>query len=402
MQGSAAVIGCGTAGPAAAILLDEQGWDVTIYEQAEEIAAVGAGLLLQPAGQRVLGRIGVADYVTLRAAHVEQLLGHNLSGRLVLDLRYGDLAPGTIGLGVHRAMLLDAMLARLERTDVELQTGVEVASLRRDGARWFVQLPGSEVGPYDLVVLADGARSHLRDDTGLLKRAREYPWGALWAIVPDVEQVYPDKLRQYYGSTTTFLGFLPSGRIALDGQPLISVFWSVRNNQADALRNTDFSGFHAQMLALAPEAASILSHLSSWDDFIHARYMDVSLRKPYGPGVVCIGDTAHAMSPQLGQGVTMALRDAEALADALAASHTLEDGLRGYELRRRSATRFYQLGNRVSTWFFQHDFTPFAWVRDMLFGPFCFTPGMKGQLLRTLAGLKTGILTSEPVRALPE
>lgn len=395
----AAIIGCGTAGPAAAILLAEQGWDITIFEQADEISPVGAGLLLQPAGQRVLARLGVHGFIAERAAHVAQLLGHTTGGRLVLDLRYADLGAGTIGLGVHRAMLIDAMLVRLSETSAELRCGVDIIGIERDGERSRLTTDAGPEGPFDLVVLADGARSRLRAMTGLERRAAPYPWGALWAIVPDTEGVYPDVLRQVYGSTTAFLGFLPSGRVQLDDDPLVSVFWSVRNDRVDALRATDFAAFRSQLEQLAPAAAPILSHLTGWDQLVHARYMDVTLRRPYSPGLVCIGDAAHAMSPQLGQGVTMALRDAEALADALAASPTVDAALADYARRRRAATRFYQLGNRVSTWFFQHDFTPYAWVRDVVFGPLCFTPLVKQQLLHTLAGTKTGVLTHERLQA---
>ncbi len=381
-------------------MLAEQGHRVTVFERADRIEPVGAGLLLQPSGQQILADLGLLDEVQRYATPVDRLLGHTAKGRLVLDLAYAKLRPDLVGLGVHRAMLIDVLLERMEATercDLVCEANVEVFD-RRDG-QWFLsEADGDETGPFDLLVLANGARSLLRERTGLVRRATEYPWGALWAIVPDPEKVYPGTLRQYYDGVGTFLGFLPTGTTRRDETNLVSVFWSVRNDRADELREQPFEEFRARLMALAPEADSVLSQLTSWDQFVHARYMDVVLRDLHADGVACIGDTAHAMSPQLGQGVTMALQDAAALSATLGAAMeqagTLETALKDYTKRRRSTLRYYQFANRAATWFFQGDSALFGATRDLLFGPLNYLPGYRGQMLRTLAGFKTGFLTS--------
>lgn len=396
-----AIVGSGTAGPAAGILLAEQGHAVTVFERADRIEPVGAGLLLQPSGQAILAEMGLLDDVLKHASRVDRLLGHTASGRLVLDLAYEVLRPGLMGLGVHRAMLIDVLLQRVAATErCELVCEADVEEFEHRDGQWFLgEADGDRTGPFDLVVLANGARSELRETTGLVKRATEYPWGALWAIVPDPEQVYPGTLRQYYDGVGTFLGFLPTGSTQTDPNKLVSVFWSVRNDRADELMKQPFSEFRERMLRLAPEAASVLNQLSSWDQFVHARYMDVVLKDLHGDGVACIGDTAHAMSPQLGQGVTMALQDAHELAACLnEALHddgqTLADALKAYTQRRRSTLRYYQFANRAATWFFQGDSRLFGKTRDLLFGPMNYLPVYRGQMLRTLAGFKTGFFTS--------
>jgi 2-polyprenyl-6-methoxyphenol hydroxylase-like FAD-dependent oxidoreductase len=383
-------------------LLAEQGHQVTVFERADRIEPVGAGLLLQPSGQRILDEMGLLDEVANYAGRVDRLLGHTAKGRLVLDLVYQGLRPELVGLGVHRAMLIDVLLARVATTEnCDLVCEADVETLDRRGGRWFLgEADGDQNGPFDLVVLANGARSELRERTGLVKRATEYTWGALWAIVPDQEQVYPATLRQFYEGVGTFLGFLPTGSTRTDDTELVSVFWSVRNDQAEELLNTPFDEFRQRMLRLAPEAGSILNQLTSWDQFVHARYMDVMLTDLHGDGLACIGDTAHAMSPQLGQGVTMALQDAEALSNSLGSALgkdalTLEDALRTYTRKRRSTLRYYQFANRAATWFFQGDSKLFGATRDLFFGPLNYLPLYRGQMLRTLAGFKTGFFTSK-------
>src|SRR5204863_331163 len=67
------VVGCGVAGAAAAFLLAEAGHDVTLFERAEEVGPVGAGVLLQPSGQMVLDRLGLLEIVTRCAEPIERL-----------------------------------------------------------------------------------------------------------------------------------------------------------------------------------------------------------------------------------------------------------------------------------------------------------------------------------------
>src|SRR5262245_56467748 len=100
-----AVVGCGTVGPAAALLLHRDGHAVEIVERVGRPRGVGAGILLQPPGQRVLRGLGLAEALEARSAPVRRIDGRTLSGRRVLDFGYGDVDPAITGWGVHRADL---------------------------------------------------------------------------------------------------------------------------------------------------------------------------------------------------------------------------------------------------------------------------------------------------------
>lgn len=126
---------------------------------------------------------------------------------MVLDLSYSAVDPRLCGYGVHRGVLFTALAdAASAEPNVTVRTGVEVSAVRSrgPGGGSDLLLAGaaegdavagrgqvSEEGPFDLVVVADGARSSLRDGGSLPLRAfvKEYPFGCLWVTVPDKVRV---------------------------------------------------------------------------------------------------------------------------------------------------------------------------------------------------------------------
>jgi 2-polyprenyl-6-methoxyphenol hydroxylase-like FAD-dependent oxidoreductase len=96
------------------------------------------------------------------------------------------------------------------------------------------------------------------------------------------------------------------------------------------------------------------------------------------------------MSPQLGQGVNMALMDALVLRDALRADSPVETALARYEQERRAHVRVYQFWSRWLTPLFQSDRDLVASARDLAFLPLGRMPVARGQMLRVLSGLQRG------------
>lgn len=377
------IIGAGTAGSAAALFLARAGHRITLYERVAEPRSVGAGITIQPTGLHVLSRLGLYRHVVSRGARVDRLLCESPAGRALVDLSYATVGDELFGVGLHRGVLFEALFdaVRSERA-ITLRTGVEIVDLARADARaarpwarssWFIDEGRERHGPHELVVVADGARSQLRDDTGTSKRVEPYPWGALWFVGKETREPDDERtrtLRQVVDGNQRFLGLLPTGQgPGHDGAGdarLVSLFWSLRCDRVDEWRRRGLGPWKDELAKLAPESAPVLDQIESVDQVLFAAYHDVVMHRWSTRNVVYLGDAAHATSPQLGQGCNLALWDAMVLADSLEAeARDLAVALDDYSRARADHLAFYQLATRLLTPFFQGDEPLLGVVRDL-------------------------------------
>lgn len=382
-----AIVGYGTAGQAAALMLHAQGHALTLFEQAPALGPVGAGFLLQPTGLSVLARWGLHEAALEQGQRIDRLHGCNQRGRTVMDMRYASHAEGCFGLGMTRGSLFTVLRdAYPDASAITTHTRIERIA---DDGRCVVDSQGGSYGPFDLIIAADGAHSCLRRAaSALIRREVMYRWGALWCQVPAGDWPYPDELRQRYAGTREMIGLLPVGRqVGHDGRWL-TLYFSMLGDHLDAFDAQALVRMHERVEAIWPEASALLAHIESPQQLNRARYRDVVLREPAFGQVVFLGDAAHAMSPQLGQGVNMALLDAQALADALAACDDTAEALRMYQRNRRSHLAVYQRLSRWLTPLFQSERDRLARIRDVGFAPLGRLPLASGQMLKILTGTK--------------
>ena len=346
-----AVIGAGVGGLAVATLLARAGHRVTVLERFAEPKPVGSGLMLQPTGLAALERLGLREEIEALGTRITRLHGTTDRGATVFDLDYGDLVPGLHAVAVHRAAL--------------------------HGALWRA-------------FAASGARSAFR---ALVepRPPRAFTYGAVWASVPD-PGIAPGVLLQRYVAARTMLGWLPVGRATAEGPPLAALFWSIKPGEHAAWA-ARFDEWREEAAALWPPIAPVLAGLPGPAVFTPATYLHFTARRPWHGRLVLLGDAAHATSPQLGQGANNALLDAMALADALAAERDHEAAFARYAAARRAHVRFYQYASAIMTPFFQADARSLPLLRDLVFNRMKILPWLHREQLRTLAGLKTGLLT---------
>jgi salicylate hydroxylase len=393
-----AVCGCGPAGLAAALLLHRAGHHVRIFERFDTPRPVGSGLILQPTGLGVLSELGLVDSISARGARIDRLFGRVVpSNRVVLDVRYRALGAGWHGLAVHRAALFNILHDAVLAGSIAITHSASIARVERTSGTGatLIASDGERLGTFDLVVDAMGANSPLA--VGIARRMT-LPYGALWANVPWVENGAspPNALEQRYSRASRMAGILPIGQRAIGEPRMAAFFWSLRRDQVAIWRSNGLAAWKASVEKLWPEAAVVIDPIEHLDQLIFAQYEHYTAQTPYSDGLVHIGDSARATSPQLGQGANMALLDALALSHALNASEQLMDGLRAYVRMRYWHTRLFQWASATFTPFYQSDSRVLPVVRDWFASPLSRLPVGDMILARLVSGMTTAPLARVP------
>lgn len=370
--------------------LARDGHDVTVFERFAEAKPVGAGLLLQPSGQLVLERLGILEAARKWGAPVGRLFGRTTRGRTFMELSYARLGKDMQGLGLHRAALFRVLYDGLVASGAKVLFGFEVAKIRDTAAPRVIASDGRVEGPFDLLIDCAGTHDTLRRTLNITMDDPVYPWGCLWAILPDRTGSFQGELRQVCDSTQIMIGILPVGRAPdsdFDGNH-VALFWSLRHKEYGAQRNLGIDSLRARIAHYWPEAKPIVDELREINQFSLATYRDVRMRTWRERRVLVIGDAAHGTSPQLGQGANLALLDALTLASALRRNSNVDMALLAYERMRRPHLRYYQKASRRVTPLFQSNSQTLGWMRDIFFGPMAKIPGLARITRTTLAGMR--------------
>ena len=382
------IAGAGFAGLAAAVLLARAGYRVRVFERFETPQALGAGILIQPTGLAALQVLGIQTEILAKGVRIDRLFGVNPKGRAVVDLTYADWRQGAFGVGLHRGVLFESLWKAAMDAGVDIVTGHEVTSLdalQRDA---------------DLCIIADGAHSILRSQTSIPGSTHDYPWGALWAVVPDPNHRFAatNTLWQWYRRAHQMLGIMPTGRRPGDGVPVVSLFWSLPAHELDHWRMAGLGAWKSQVRALSPNVEDVLNTIDHPDALTWAQYADVQLSRYHAGNTVVIGDAAHATSPQLGQGTNMALLDAVTLAQCVSTHNDVPTALANYTRQRKRHLAYYGAASRMLTPMFQSHQRLLPWLRDAFMAPVTKLPLVKQANLQTLTGVRGGWLEGEDAR----
>ena len=329
------VAGAGIGGLSAAIALRRAGFEVAVFERAPELGEVGAGLLLAANAQKALGRLGLAETVAGLGTPASAFEIRSWRGRVLAGNPAGELEKkiGTPSVAVHRADL-QALLMR--DAGGPLRLGAEVEGFGQDEGGVTVSLAGGGEERADLLVGADGLRSRVRASLFGPARPRYAGYTAWRAVAEPGEELLP------WGT-----GFESWGLGARFGCAHIGggrIYWFATANAPEGGRDGPIgspTGPKATLLRRFGDWHSPITGLigTAREDAILRT--DIYDREPLGERwgrgrVTLLGDAAHPMTPDLGQGAAQAMEDAVALARCLQESGATAEALRRYE-RLRSA-----------------------------------------------------------------
>jgi 2-polyprenyl-6-methoxyphenol hydroxylase-like FAD-dependent oxidoreductase len=344
---SAVVIGAGIGGLAAAAGLCAAGWDVTVCERAASVEPVGSALALAPNGLRALDVLGAGD--ELRAHAIPQALGiRRASGRWLIRARsattLGDRFGDTIIL-LPRSAVVDVLRARIP--DGVLSLSTTVTSVTASGQ---VVTSAGELRA-DLVVAADGVSSGVRSALWAGEPGLKYAGFTTWRLLVPWSGATPP-MAESWGRGAVF-GVMPlaDGRVYCYAAAPAEPGDRARGDGgelADLIRR--FGRWHEPIPSLLASAASgdVLRH--------DVAELAGPLSSFHRGKVALLGDAAHPMTPNLGQGACQALEDAVVLArlTSAASAASAEAALAAYSAARMERTRYVVRWSRragaMSTW----------------------------------------------------
>ncbi len=332
-QGRVLIVGGGIAGLATAAGLARAGIACEIVERTPQWQPVGAGIVLGVNAMRVMRGLGLAEAVAARGRRLGQGAITDHLGRPIGTSDFGlleaDLGPT---IAIHRAALHEVLLAGTGEVPVSLGTTVDAIDSRADHTR--VRLSDGREERYDLVIGADGIRSRVRE---LLfgEVPLTYSGYTCWRLVVDfpVDDV---QMREMWGFGQRF------GIVAIDDAHVYC--FAVAN----APRGQTDSGpgllgrFRERFAGFGGQVPQILAALESPDQLIHNDLEELPAGPWFDGRAVLIGDAAHALTPNMGQGAAMALEDSMVLVELLASGMPVVDALPALVARRESRVRWVQ------------------------------------------------------------
>lgn len=322
------VVGGGIGGLTAAIALRRAGFDPLVLERHPEPAEVGAGLSLWPNAVHPLRDLGLGDAVA--AAGLESPGGAlRLSGGRVLASLPGARLDDRFGaplLLLHRADLVALLRAALPPE--ALREGARVTDVRENPDRVTATLEGGEDIDGALIVGADGVRSLVRDR--FWGDAAAVPSGDVaWrAVVPTGDELAP------LDGETWGRGLL-FGAVPLSGERIYWFAGAAAGEQGDADPERERDLLAARFASWDVPAAQLVRRTDP-DAIIRTPLLERAVASPLARGrVALLGDAAHPMFPNLGQGGCQAIEDAVELASALAGETDLASALARFDGVRR-------------------------------------------------------------------
>jgi 2-polyprenyl-6-methoxyphenol hydroxylase-like FAD-dependent oxidoreductase len=340
MTARCCIAGGGPAGVMLGYLLARSGIDVVVLEKHKDFFRDFRGDTIHPSTLTVLQELGLLDeFLKLRHSEIHTISG-NVSGEVV---RFADLAyvPGPCKfvafipqwdflnfLAEHgRRFPSFRLLMETEARTLVSENGVTKGVLASAG--------GNDLRiAADLTVAADGRASTLRAQAGGEVIEIGAPIDALWF-----------RLSKRSGDPSETFGNIVAGGIlvAIDRVEYYQCAMVIKKGSFEAMRGRGLAAFRDDVARIAPFLADRVGELREWDDIKLLTVAVNRLKQWYRPGLLFIGDAAHAMSPVGGIGINLAIQDAVATSNILTRSllrgAPAEAELRQVQQRRERPTR---------------------------------------------------------------
>jgi 2-polyprenyl-6-methoxyphenol hydroxylase-like FAD-dependent oxidoreductase len=334
MAKNTVIVGGGIAGLATAIGLERHGFEIEIFEAAPKLEPVGFGIWMAPNAMQVFYRFGIAKEIESAG---RLLLAVKICDQTFREIQVSDLTAAEKEFGfrivaIHRGLLHEILLSKLRSTRVVYGSAFD--SFEFHEQQTIARFQNGKTASADLLIGADGIHSKVRSQI-LGNKVLRYSGLTCWRGVTDFD--LPQKLK-----ATSFELWGGRNRFGFSEISEKSVYWyaasksppgKIESNETIKVKLLEqFQEFASPVIDLieATESAKI----------IQTDLYDLSPFRPWVKGnIALIGDAAHPMTPNLGQGGAQAVVDAYVISEELARESNVSQAMQIFEKRRFKKVR---------------------------------------------------------------
>jgi 2-polyprenyl-6-methoxyphenol hydroxylase-like FAD-dependent oxidoreductase len=308
------IAGGGPAGMMLGFLLARTGVDVVVLEKHADFLRDFRGDTIHPSTLEVMYELGLLDEFLKRPHQEERQLAGQIGGETVAIADFTHLPTHCKFLGLMPQWDFLNFIAEQARRypSFHLRMEAEVTQIVEEAGNVVgvtAKTPQGELEVLaDLTVGADGRHSVVRERAGFSVVNLGAPMDVLWM-----------RMSRHPTDPAQTFGRFDSGRILvfLNREDYWQTAYVIPKGKADELRQQGLPEFRQELVRLAPFLQDRVDELRDWDDIKLLTVAVDRLSRWFRPGLLCIGDAAHAMSPIGGVGINLAIQDAVATANIL-------------------------------------------------------------------------------------
>lgn len=340
-----AIIGGGIGGASTAVALKAKGIRADVYEQASSMKEVGAGIGIRPPSVRCFKEWGLyeaLEKVTTQSDHMEIIAGDDhVLIKEAWPVLTDDKTEAYARL-VHRADLLETIVSGIPEDQIHLNHRCEKIIDHGDYAE--VTFENGKTIEADLVIAADGIRSTVRNQvlghvepvySGYLAHRVliDFDDALGLASKENILRIYVDGDNSFY-----LLPLEHRNQVSVDITVPGEFAWKPEITKEEIL---------ASITGFGPTLQKLVENIA-FEDIVTRPLCDLEpIDKWSTKSVTLLGDAAHAMLHNQGQGANMAMQDAEVLAKSILEADTIAEALQNYEEKRKPITKLYQELSRL-------------------------------------------------------
>jgi 2-polyprenyl-6-methoxyphenol hydroxylase-like FAD-dependent oxidoreductase len=305
-----AIVGAGPAGLVAALVAKKLGFEVRVFEQAPDFARIGGGILIHSNGQRVLESLGLLESFEPQMVAVTKAIVQGYREKVIAEVDFTEIdVPHNRIAVVWRYQLQEHLLKAARQAGIEVSFNHRLEKLEFEGRQAILHFENGEAYQSDIVIAADGVNSRTRESAGM--DFRKVAIGEGWLRGSSEIKLSNTTFREIWGDDGRRFGIAPltEGKTYFYARVPLGEWEDIRENRLDEWMNgwQDFG----------QDAIKILHNVRDWKKVNYSELFEIHAEDWAKPPVFLVGDAAHSMTPNVGQGANSAMVDASVLVQML-------------------------------------------------------------------------------------